>query len=112
MGNLFELFVAALLLAGATFTLLGSLGLAKLSDFYRRLHGPTKASTLGVGCLLVASSLYFSVRDPGVSVHEVLVTAFLFLTAPVSAHLLVRAFLAGQRAGSGEESRQESQQDG
>ena len=51
--------VAFLLLAGATFALIGSLGLAKLGDFYRRLHGPTKATTLGVGAVLVASSLYF-----------------------------------------------------
>lgn len=82
-----------LILAGAIFTFIGSLGLARLRDFYTRLHGPTKATTLGVGCLLIASSLYFSHQGDGVSLHEVLITLFLFITAPVSAHLLAKAAL-------------------
>jgi multicomponent K+:H+ antiporter subunit G len=88
-----DLLLSALILTGAIFTFIGSLGLARLRDFYTRLHGPTKATTLGVGCLLVASAVFFSVRDEGVSLHEVLVTLFLFLTAPVSAHLLAKAAL-------------------
>lgn len=82
-----------LILTGALFTLIGSLGLARLRDFYTRLHGPTKATTLGVGSLLIASALYFSTRGEGLSLHEVLVTLFLFITAPVSAHLLAKAAL-------------------
>ncbi len=84
---------AFLLVVGATFTLVGSWGLAKLGDFYKRLHGPTKATTLGVGCMLIASLVYFTLRGPGVSVHELLITLFVFLTAPVSAHLLAKAAL-------------------
>lgn len=85
--------LSILILAGAIFTFIGSLGLARLHDFYTRLHGPTKATTLGVGCLLVASSIYFSHQGNGVSLHEVLITLFLFITAPVSAHLLAKAAL-------------------
>ncbi|MBK8508531.1 MAG: Na+/H+ antiporter subunit G [Candidatus Competibacteraceae bacterium] len=88
-----DLLLSFLILAGALFTFIGSLGLVRLRDFYTRLHGPTKASTLGVGSLLVASALYFSTRGEGVSLHEVLVTLFLFITAPVSAHLLSKAAL-------------------
>ena len=68
--------VAVLLVGGAAFALIGSYGLAKLSDFYKRLHGPTKASTLGVGCVLIASMLYFTFRadSTGVSLHELLIT--------------------------------------
>jgi multicomponent K+:H+ antiporter subunit G len=88
-----DILLSLLILTGAIFTFVGSLGLARLQDFYTRLHGPTKATTLGVGCLLVASAIYFSVRDEGVSLHEVLVTLFLFITAPVSAHLLAKAAL-------------------
>ncbi len=88
-----EILLSILILVGASFTFVGSLGLARLRDFYTRLHGPTKATTLGVGCLLIASSVYFSVRDEGVSLHEVLVSLFLFMTAPVSAHLLAKAAL-------------------
>ncbi len=82
-----------LILAGALFTFIGSLGLARLRDFYTRLHGPTKATTLGVGCMLIASSVFFSNRGEGLSLHEVLVTLFLFITAPISAHLLAKAAL-------------------
>ncbi len=85
--------VAFLLLAGATFALIGSLGLAKLGDFYRRLHGPTKATTLGVGAVLVASSLYFGAVQGAPSLRELLVVLFLFVTAPVSAQLLVKSAL-------------------
>ncbi len=85
--------LAVLVLTGAIFTFIGSLGLARLRDFYTRLHGPTKATTLGVGCLLIASALFFRLRDDGISLHEVLVTLFLFITAPVSAHLLAKAAL-------------------
>jgi multicomponent K+:H+ antiporter subunit G len=88
-----DILLSLLILTGAMFTFIGSLGLARLRDFYTRLHGPTKATTLGVGCLLIASAVYFSVREDGVSLHEVLVTLFLFITAPVSAHLLGKAAL-------------------
>jgi multicomponent K+:H+ antiporter subunit G len=93
---LLDLLIAALLVVGTAFALIGSWGLAKLADFFKRLHGPTKASTLGVGCVLIASMLYFSFgpESPGVSLHELLITMFVFLTAPISAHLLVKAALA------------------
>jgi multicomponent K+:H+ antiporter subunit G len=88
-----ELLVSVLILAGGVFTLIGSLGLVRLRDFYTRLHGPTKATTLGVGSLLTASAIWFSTRGEGLSLHEVLITLFLFMTAPVSAHLLAKAAL-------------------
>ncbi|MBI1285809.1 MAG: Na+/H+ antiporter subunit G [Thiobacillus sp.] len=88
-----DILLSVLILTGAALTFIGSLGLARLRDFYSRLHGPTKATTLGVGCLLIASAVFFSLRDEGVSLHEVLVTLFLFITAPVSAHLLGKAAL-------------------
>jgi multicomponent K+:H+ antiporter subunit G len=90
-----DLLIAALLVVGTAFALIGSWGLARLADFFKRLHGPTKASTLGVGCLLIASVLYLSFRPGagGVSLHELLITLFVFLTAPISAHLLVKAAL-------------------
>ncbi|HER19677.1 MAG: Na+/H+ antiporter subunit G [Halothiobacillaceae bacterium] len=87
-----DLIVSALILFGALFVLLGSLGLAKLPSFFMRLHAPTKASTLGVGALLLGSAIYFSTRD-ALTVHEILILIFLFLTAPVSALLMARAGL-------------------
>lgn len=88
-----EIFLSLLILIGAGFTLIGSLGLMRLRDFYSRLHAPTKATTLGVGSLLIASAVFFSHQHEGLSLHEVLVTLFLFITAPVSAHLMAKAAL-------------------
>lgn len=88
-----DILLSILIITGAVFTFIGSLGLVRLRDFYTRLHGPTKATTLGVGCILIASAVYFSTQDDGISLHEILVTLFLFITAPVSAHLLAKAAL-------------------
>ena len=86
-----EIILSILIVVGAFFTLVGSIGLYKLPDFYMRLHGPTKATTLGVGAILIASVLYFSFKPGEISLHEILVTVFLFITAPVSAHLMAKA---------------------
>lgn len=87
-----DLAISALVITGVAFALVGSWGLARLSDFFRRLHGPSKATTLGVGCVLIGSALWFAWQGKP-SLHELLITLFLFLTAPVSAHLLVKAAL-------------------
>lgn len=87
-----DIIISIFLILGAGFALIGSIGLLRLPDFYTRLHGPTKATTLGLGALLIASMIYFSSRGE-VSLHELLVTLFLFMTAPVSAHLLAKAAL-------------------
>jgi multicomponent K+:H+ antiporter subunit G len=89
-----EILVALLLVIGALFILVGSLGLAKLPDMMRRLHAPTKATTLGVGSVLVASILYFVLTEQRLSFHEFLITLFLLLTAPVTANFIAKAYLA------------------
>ncbi len=93
MDLITELLVATLIVIGALFTALGSFGLLRLRDFYSRLHSPTKATTLGVGSLLIASAIYFSHLEDGLSLHEILVAVFLFITAPVGAHLMAKAAL-------------------
>jgi multicomponent K+:H+ antiporter subunit G len=89
--TLFEGLVAVLLVAGAAFSLIGSLGLLRLPDFFMRLHGPSKATTIGIGSLLLASAVYMSVRGPGVSLHEFMIPLFIAITTPVSSHLLAKA---------------------
>ena len=93
MSPIAEYIIAFFLVAGALFALIGSWGLTKLEDFYMRLHGPTKSTTLGLGCMLTASAIYFSVTTPIISLHEILITIFLFITAPVSAHILSKTAL-------------------
>jgi len=89
---LIEIVVTFFLLVGSAFVLVGGIGLARLPDFFTRLHAPTKATTLGVGGMLMASMTYFlALGTP--TVHELLIALFLFLTAPVSAHMLAKAGL-------------------
>lgn len=90
-----ELLAAALLAVGGLFTLVGAIGLLRLPDFYMRLHAPTKATTLGVGGVLLASLLLAWLdRRPGLT--ELLISLFLFLGAPVSANLMAMAALHRQ----------------
>ena len=53
MNPFSEFRVSELVVLGALFVLLGSVGLARRPDILMRLHGPTKAATLGVGALLM-----------------------------------------------------------
>jgi multicomponent K+:H+ antiporter subunit G len=94
MSALLEGLFVALLLIGAFFSLVGSIGLLRLADFMRRLHGPTKATTLGVGGVLLASILHHAWIGASLSPRELLISLFLFLTAPISAHLLAKAAMA------------------
>lgn len=91
MSSWVEGLVAVLLLIGSVFTLIGAIGLYRLPDFFTRLHGPTKATTLGVGSMVIGSMVYFSALQGSLSLHELLITIFLFITAPVSAHMLAKA---------------------
>ena len=93
MAWLSQLLVAALILIGAFFLFVGSFGLAKLPDIMRRLHAPTKATTLGIGSMLIASMLYFLLTKGIPSFHELMITVFLFLTAPVTAHMVAKAHI-------------------
>ena len=89
--------VALLLLAGAALTLIGSIGLLRLKSFYERVHAPTLGSSLGVGCVLLASMLFFSVLQTRLVVHEVLIGLFVVMTTPVTLMLLARAALYRDR---------------
>ena len=86
-----EWVVAGLVIAGGAFSLIGSLGLLRMPDFFTRLHGPSKATTIGMGSILVASSLYMSFRGPGLSLHEFMISLFIVITTPVASHLLAKA---------------------
>lgn len=94
MSAVYDLALIVLLVAGSVFILIGTLGLVKLSDVFARLHAPTKSSTLGVGCVLLASMGYHLLRGEGLQLRELLITVFLFITAPISAHLIAKAALA------------------
>jgi multicomponent K+:H+ antiporter subunit G len=90
------------LIVGALFLLVGSIGLFRLPDFYMRLHGPTKASTLGIGAILMASIIFFSFRGGAISIKEFLIILFIFLTAPITANMLAKAALHVRRKPRGD----------
>lgn len=85
------LLVSLLLILGASIILIGALGLVRLRTFYQRIHGPAITVTLGAGSLLIASMLYFTVAQSRVVVHEIIITVFVLLTAPVVAMMIMRA---------------------
>ena len=93
MDLIAEILIASCLVIGGIFGLVGSYGLLKLPDPMTRLHAPTKATTLGVGGVLVASMLYFLILGDGLSFHELLITLFLFLTAPITANFIAKTHL-------------------
>ncbi|NBC95130.1 MAG: Na+/H+ antiporter subunit G [Deinococcus-Thermus bacterium] len=88
-----EIVVALMLVVAGIFGLVGSLGLVKLDDTMRRLHAPTKATTLGIGGVLIASMVYSAAFLGRVSMHELMITIFLFLTAPITAHFVAKAYM-------------------
>ncbi|MFO1331827.1 MAG: monovalent cation/H(+) antiporter subunit G [Rubrivivax sp.] len=90
---------ALLVLAGAVLTLIGTLGLLRLRSFYARVHAPTMGTTLGAGCMLIASILLFSALESRPVLHEIAIGVFMTLTTPVTLMLLLRA--AMQRGGIG-----------
>jgi multicomponent K+:H+ antiporter subunit G len=94
MDLILEILIAASLVVSGIFGFVGSYGLVKLRNTMQRLHAPTKATTLGVGGVLIASILYFYLDEGKVSFHELLITFFLFMTAPVTANFIAKTHLA------------------
>ncbi|HEY0681856.1 MAG TPA: monovalent cation/H(+) antiporter subunit G [Steroidobacter sp.] len=80
-----------LLIAGGLLTLVGSIGLLRLPNFFMRIHSVSMGNTLGVGCVLVASMLLDSAVAGQLVLHELLITLFVVFTAPITAILLMQA---------------------
>ena len=83
--------VALLVVLGAALALVGSVGLLRLSTFYERVHPPTMGTTLGLGCILLASMALFSALGSRAVLHEIVIAVFAIVTTPVTYVLLVRA---------------------
>lgn len=93
MEQIVEIVIAFFLVISGIFGFTGSYGLIKLGDPMSRLHAPTKASTLGVGGLLIAAMVHIYVFHDHLSLHQLLITLFLFLAAPVTAHFLAKSHI-------------------
>jgi multicomponent Na+:H+ antiporter subunit G len=83
---------AVFLVIGGLFMLLAAIGLVRLPDVFTRMHATTKAATAGLGATFVAVAVYFA--SLSVSARSLLIIAFIFLTAPLAAHMIGRAAYA------------------
>lgn len=90
--------VSVLLLIGSALTLLGAIGLLRLPTFYERIHAPTLGTSWGVGAIMLASIIYFSIAGSRAVLHEILIGIFVTLTTPITLILLARAALHRDRS--------------
>lgn len=84
-----DFFTGVAWIAGAAFALLGALGLLRMPDVFTRMQASTKASTLGLGCLLIGAALQLG--DFASFIRVISIGAFILLTTPVAAHVIARA---------------------
>ena len=96
MTDILDILAAILAIVGGLFTVVGAYGLVKLNDPLSRLHAPTKASTMGVGCIIAAALLHnLAIGEP--TLREALIMGFIFVTAPVSAHFIAKSNIHHRR---------------
>ncbi len=90
-GGWGEVVAAMATLLGAFLFFASAIGLLRLPDFYSRIHAPTKAATLGVALLGLASVVRSLPSGDLVWIEDLLIVVFLLLTVPVSSQVLLRA---------------------
>jgi multicomponent K+:H+ antiporter subunit G len=90
--------VAFFLLVGAALALIGAIGFLRLPTFYQRLHAPTLGTSWGIGGIMIASMIYFTMASSRPVVHEILIGIFVTVTTPITFMLLARAALHRDRA--------------
>lgn len=91
VNGMIEIAVSILILIGTALSLLSALGVLRLPDVYTRAHATTKGTTLGILCILVGAFVYFLFVHHVVSVRLLLGILFVFLTAPVAGHMIIRS---------------------
>lgn len=86
-----ELIGVLLIFIGSIVSVISAIGIIRFPDIYSRAHAATKTTTLAVLLVLVGAFLYFWLAEMFISVRLLLGILFVFLTAPVSGHLILRA---------------------
>ncbi|MEO1328800.1 MAG: monovalent cation/H(+) antiporter subunit G [Pseudomonadota bacterium] len=84
-----DIVLSVLLVASGVFALIGGLGVLRLPDVLIRMHASTKIGTLACGLVMAATALHFGSTDS--VMKAVVIVLFLFLTAPIAAHMIGRA---------------------
>lgn len=84
-----EILSGALLVIGTTFMFVAAVGLVRQPDIYLRMSATSKASSLGIGSVLLAAAIYFG--DFAITVRALAAIIFILICTPVAAHMIGRA---------------------
>jgi multicomponent Na+:H+ antiporter subunit G len=91
LNQIVSIVLAAL---GVVLILVAGVGILRMPDLLTRMHASSKAGTLGATLILASVAVRYA--EAAISVRIILIILFLFLTAPVAAHMIARA---GYRSG-------------
>ncbi|MEJ8778881.1 Na+/H+ antiporter subunit G [Pseudogracilibacillus sp. ICA-222130] len=91
VNEIFEFFAASLILLGSIISVISAIGIIRFRDVYSRAHAATKTTTVAILTTLIGVFLYVWNNDGAISVRLMLGIVFVFITAPVSGHLVLRA---------------------
>lgn len=90
-SQIIEFVAVIIIFLGSIMSVISAFGIIRLPDVYTRSHAATKSSTVAVLLSLTGAFIHFWVSENFISVRLILGILFVFLTAPVSGHLLTRA---------------------
>nr|WP_087941735.1 monovalent cation/H(+) antiporter subunit G [Bacillus kwashiorkori] len=96
MSESAEVIAAIFIFLGTVVSLISSVGNLRLPDVYTRAHAASKSTTLGVMGVLIGTLLYFLISESFFSIRLILGMLFVFLTAPVSSHMVIRSAYRAQ----------------
>lgn len=89
-----EILTTICLLLGGGFMLVSALGVVRFPDIFTRMHAASKASSFGLGWLIMAIAFYFGTWT--VILKCIAITIFVFLTVPIGSHMIGRvAYISG-----------------
>lgn len=91
VGEIGEWIAVLFMVIGGIISVISAYGIIRFPDVYSRLHAATKSSTLAVLLTLSGAFLYFLFVESIISVRLILGIIFVFMTSPVSGHLICRA---------------------
>ncbi len=83
-----DIIVGIFAFLGTVFVFLAAVGMIRMPDTYLRISVTTKAATLGIGLLMLAGAIHSN--EIAITAKALAIILFIFLTAPVSAHLIGR----------------------
>ena len=91
MSVIIDFFIGFFIIVGSLLCLIATFGVIRLPDVYTRNHAASKAATLGVMSILLGAFLYFYALEGHFNSRLILGIVFLFMTSPISGHLINRA---------------------